>query len=172
MRILKAGSSTDTSGFTLIELAIVVCLIGLFSALVIPRLPDLTAGGPARAVRRIAGTTKFLYNEAALSGREHRLLFDLDHSRLRPRQLAANGELVAVKGLPEETQLPSGVKLLDVSVAGHEKVTSGETTLAIAPSGWLPQTVIHLQGSDQKILTIRLLSYTGGAEVFEGYREF
>lgn len=159
-------------GFTLIELALVVFLIALFSAMVIPRLPGLDAGGPERGARRIAGTTKFLYNEAALTGREHRLIFDLDHGRLRARELSAAGEVRPVKGLPEETKLPSGVKLLDVAVSGRQKVSSGEMTMPIAPSGWLPQTVIHLQSGEREVLTVRLLSYTGSAEVFEGYREF
>lgn len=178
-RSSQAGASSYRSlhrgaarGFTLIELMIVLFLIALFSAMVIPRLPDLEAGGAEKVARRIAGTTKFLYNEAALSGVEHRLLFDLDNNALRPNTLNADREEVAVKGLAAESQLPAGVKLLDVAVAGQEKVTSGATTMAISPTGWLPQTVIHLQSSDQQVLTIRLLSYTGSAEVYEGYREF
>ncbi|PKN11634.1 MAG: hypothetical protein CVU69_11670 [Deltaproteobacteria bacterium HGW-Deltaproteobacteria-4] len=159
-------------GFTLIELMVVLFLIALFSSLVIPRLPEIDAGGPERGARRIAGTIKFLYNEAALSGREHRLLFDLDSNSLRPRTLNDLREVVAVKGLAAESKLPSGVKLLDVSVAGQEKVTSSITTLTISPTGWLPQTVIHLESADRQILTIRFLSYTGSAEVYEGYREF
>lgn len=161
-----------TRGFTLVELMVVLFLIALFSALVIPRLPEIDAGGSERGARRIAGTIKFLYNEAALSGREHRLLFDLDNNALRPLTLNANREVVAVQGLAAESKLPSGVRLLAVAVAGQEKVSSGVTTLSISPTGWLPQTVIHLESADQKILTIRLLSYTGSAEVYEGYREF
>jgi general secretion pathway protein H len=178
-RSSQAGASSYSSlnigaarGFTLIELMVVLFLIALFSSLVIPRLPDIGAGGPERGARRIAGTIKFLYNEAALSGREHRLFFDLDANALRPRTLNNSNEIVAVKGLAEETKLPSGAKLLDVAVAGQEKVSSGVTTLTISPTGWLPQTVIHLESSDRQILTIRLLSYTGSAEVYEGYREF
>ena len=167
-----ATGQRASRGFTLIELLVVIFLIALFSALVIPRLPTIDAGGPERGARRIAGMTKFLYNEAALSGKEHRLLFDLDANALRPRTLNASRAVVAVKGLAEETKLPSGVKLLDVAVAGQEKVTSGETTMAISPTGWLPQTIIHLESANRQILTIRLLSYTGSAEVYEGYREF
>jgi len=171
--MMKAGTGQGTSrGFTLIELMVVIFLIALFSALVIPRLPDIDAGGPERGARRIAGTIKFLYNEAALTGKEHRLIFDLDANALRPRTLSASREVVAVKGMAEESKLPSGVKLLDVAVAGQEKVSSGVTTLAISPTGWLPQTIIHLESPDRQILTIRLLSYTGSAEVYEGYREF
>jgi len=170
MRTSRTGSSTE-AGFTLIELAVVVLLIGLFSALVIPRLPSLAAGDGARATRRIAGTVKFLFNEAALSGREHRLIFDLDHGRLLARQLTPGGELVEVRGLPAESSLPSGVKLLDVAVSGREKVASGSALTPILPAGWLPETVIHLS-SNGETTTVRLLAYTGTAEVYDGYREF
>lgn len=172
MCAVNQPTKTCQSGFTLIELMVVVFLIALFSALVIPRLPDIDARGPERGARRIAGITKFLYNEAALSGKEHRLQFDLDNNSLRPRTMSTGQEMVAVKGLAEESRLPSGVKFLDVAVAGQEKVSSGATNMAISPTGWLPQTIIHLQSPDRRILTIRLLSYTGSAEVYEGYREF
>lgn len=172
MPISKAGSSTDQAGFTLIELALVVFLLGLFAALAIPRLPSVDAGGPARGARKLAGTAKFLYNEAALSGREQRLICNLDQGRIRPRTLAENGELAPVKGLPQETQLPRGVSFVDVAIAGKEKITHGEATTPFFPAGWLPETVVHLKTDDGEILTVRLLSFTGTAEVYEGYREF
>lgn len=172
MPISAGAGRFGAQGFTLIELMVVLFVIALFSALVIPRLPDIGSGGGERGARRIAGITRALYNEAALSGREHRLYFDLDQQTLRPRTLSASREVVAVKGQAEESRLPSGVKFLDVAIAGQEKGVSGEKMMAISPSGWLPQTVIHLEGPDRQILTIRLLSYTGSAEVYEGYREF
>jgi general secretion pathway protein H len=66
------------SGFTLIELTIVVLLLGLFSALVVPRLPGVGEDGLKSSARRIAGTVKYFFNEAALTGRPHRLEYNLD----------------------------------------------------------------------------------------------
>lgn len=167
----RAGRSTE-AGFTLIELAVVVALLALFTAMVVPRLPALDSGGVRGATRRIAGMTRFLYNEAALSGREHRLEFDLDHGTVRGRVAKDDGELVPVRGLPEEYRLPDGVRLVDVAVAGKEKITSGGTTTVIAPVGWLPETVVHLDNAKGEQLTLRLLSFTGTGEVHAGHRDF
>lgn len=165
----KAGRSTD-AGFTLIELAIVVFLIALFSAIVIPRLPSLESGGGERAARRISGTVKALYNEAALSGGEQRLIFDLEKGEMQPRRLKASGELENARGFGEKVSL-SGAKILDIRVAGQDKVATGTATVPFSPAGWLPETVIHLD-SDGRVLTLRLFSFTGSTRVYDGYREF
>lgn len=178
MPIWTATGSTDVSrwrqaaGFTLIELTVVLLLLTVMAGLVIPRLPQLDAGGLERGARRIATTTRALYNEAALSGREHRLIFDLDQQQLQPRQLGSDGSLLAVGGLAAEGRLPRGVRLLDVQVAGQPRNTHGATSMPVLAVGWLPETVVHLADRHGEQLTVRLLPFSGGAEIHAGYCEF
>ncbi len=90
--------NTDHSGFTLIELAVVTLLIALFAGLTLP----LLSGGEHRALRstsrRISGMTRWCYNEAALSGLEHRLVFDLQRQVFFAQRLESDGELVVLSG--------------------------------------------------------------------------
>jgi len=56
---------------------VVLLIISIFAFLVVPRL-ELGGGAElAGAAKRLGGTTKYLFNEAALTGREHRLVYDL-----------------------------------------------------------------------------------------------
>jgi general secretion pathway protein H len=160
------------AGFTLLELAVVLFIIGVFSALVVPLFGGLGRDELKTTARRLAGTTKYLYNESALSGRPYRLVFDLDAGSFGGRRLETSGELVGLSGSGGEHTLPNDVRFRDVVVAGRGMTSSGTTYAAILPVGWIDETVIHLEDSGGHVLTVRLLPLTGTSEVYEGYREF
>jgi len=170
MRTSKAGISTE-AGFTLVELTLVVALLGLLLGLVVPRLPVIGENRLDAAARRIAGTVRYLYNEAALSGREHRLTFNLDSNSLGGRMLEEDGALVAVTGSGRDHTLGSPVEIVDVSVPGQNKVTSGQLYSRISPVGWMDETIIHLK-SDTRTLTLYMQPLTGTTDIYEGYKEF
>jgi len=175
----RAGTSTDfhrdrpsQAGFTLIELALVLLLIGLFSTLVLPVFDGFGDGALRSEARRLAGTVRHLFNEAALSGRPHRLRFDLDGGTYGGRRLEEDGSLVSVGGSGRDHALPHGVRIRDVVVAGHGRSSSGQVETLILPVGWIEETVVHLDGGGELILTLRMQPLTGDTEVYEGYREF
>lgn len=170
MQTSKAGTSTE-QGFTLVELTLVIALLGLLLGLVIPRLPAIGGNQLEASARRIAGTVRHLYNEAALSGREHRLAFDLDKNSLGGRILEDDGELQMTTGSGRDHTLSSAVDIVDVSIPGRNKVTTGQIASRIYPVGWMEETVIHLK-SDKRTLTLHLQPLTGVTDIYEGYREF
>ncbi|WP_321368640.1 prepilin-type N-terminal cleavage/methylation domain-containing protein [uncultured Desulfuromusa sp.] len=69
MLISIAGNSKKSSGFTLLELTIVLFLVGLFSVIVLPRFSHIGEGELQHSARRLSWTIKYLFNEAALSSR-------------------------------------------------------------------------------------------------------
>ncbi len=168
---LPAGSPA-AAGFTLIELMVVIVLVGLFSALVVPLVTGVGQDGLKLSARRLAGTVKYLYNEAALTGRPHRLVFDLDAGTFGGRRLEVSGELVPLTGTGRDQDLRGGVRFRDVVVAGQGQSSSGRTFSSIQPVGWIDETVVHLKGGGDRELTLRLLPLTGTTEIYEGYREF
>ena len=170
MPTLRAGISTD-KGFTLIELTLVIALLGLLLGLVIPKLPAIGENRLDATARRIAGTVRHLYNEAALSGLEHRLAFNLDRNSLGGRRLERDGELTTVTGSGRDHSLSSSVDIVDVSIPGRNRISSGEVFSRIFPVGWMEETVIHLK-SDSRTLTLHLQPLTGTTDIYEGYKEF
>ncbi len=162
----------SAAGFTLVELAVVLLLLGIFTALVVPLFAGIGDDALQVSARRLAGTAKYLYNEAALTGRPHRLVFDLDGGEFGGRRLETNDELVTLDGTGSDHSLPDAVHFLDVVVAGRGKVNSGSIYAALLPVGWIDETVVHLEGSGGQQLTLRIAPLTGSSEVYEGYREF
>jgi general secretion pathway protein H len=160
------------SGFTLIEMTIVVLLLGLFAALVVPRLPGVGADGLKSSARRIAGTVKYFFNEAALSGRPHRLAYNLDEGTFGVRRIEADGEVVELSGTGREQRLKGNVRFKDITIPGRGAFSQGEVNTEIQPVGWMEETVVHLEEEDGRTMTLRIMPYTGTTEVYDGYLEF
>jgi general secretion pathway protein H len=153
-------------------LTIVVLLLGLFSLLVVPRLPGVGEDGLKSSTRRIAGTVKYFFNEAALSGRPHRLEYNLDEGTFRVRRIEVDGEVVELSGTGKEQRLKGRVRFKDIDIPGRGSFSQGEVVTEIQPVGWMEETVVHLEEEGGRTLTLRIMPYTGTTEVFDGYREF
>ena len=163
----KAGPSNNQAGFTLIELAVVIVIIGLMSALVMPRLMRLGDTAMDSFVRRLAATLRLAYNEAGLSGHEYRLVLDLAEGAVDVRERQENGELTPsdqVRSLPPR----EGFSLPRAYQPGKGMFTSGEITIRVFPVGWVDETLLHLTGQGGRELTLRINPLTGIVEITHG----
>lgn len=171
MPTCRAGRSNNQRGFTLAELAIIVFIIALFAALTVPSLTGFGERDLHTAARRLAGTIKYLYNEAALEGLTHRLVFDLDTSGYTAGRIEQNRELSTLEGTGGGRELPGDVRFKDIYVNGRGSFSEGNVTIEIFPVGWIEEAVLHLIDGEEE-LTLRIAPLTGTTEVYEGYRDF
>jgi len=160
------------AGFTLVELVVVMVLISLFMLFSIPLFSNIGTSSLGTSARRLSGTIKYLFNESAMSGLEYRLVYDLDQGLYRAQILEANGEQVDAPDQGREASLKGDVRFMDLQLPGRGKFTMGQITTRIHPSGWVEETIIHLDDGDGEMLTLRVSPLTGTTEVFDGYREF
>lgn len=150
----------------------VVALISLFMVFSIPLFGNVGTSSLDSSARRLSGTIKYLYNEAALSGLQYRLIYDLDQGSYRAQILAADGRLVDAEDQGRQARLKGTVRFEDVQLPGRGKYSMGQVTARIDPSGWIEETIIHLDDGQGKKLTLRVMPLTGTTEIFQGYREF
>jgi general secretion pathway protein H len=163
---------TDQRGFTLIELAIVVVLLGLVAGLTLPLLGNWGQDDLPGSARRLAGTVRFLYNEAALTRNEHQLIFNLDDGSYQTKVLDQSGNLEPVGGSGKGRHLLGDARFEDIVVTSRGRFTTGEVTTLFHPSGWLDETVIHLRDEEGHQLSLRFAPLTGAMDLVEGYVEF
>jgi len=168
----KDTSRGGKNGFTLVEIVVVMVLISLFMVLSIPLFSNIGTSSLGTSARRLSGTIKYLYNESVISGREYRLVYDLDRGTYRAQILETSGELVDAPDQGRQAALKGTVRFRDLQLPGRGKFSMGEVTTRIHPSGWVEETIIHLGDGDSEVLTLRVMSLTGTTEVFDGYREF
>lgn len=173
LNLLKGGpfSGLDRSGFTLVELAVVTLLIALFAGLTLPLLSDDGHRALRSTGRRISGITRWVYAEAALTGLEHQLVFDLQRQVFFAQRLETTGELVVLSGPGRERSVSGQVRIMDVAINGRGQFSNQTATVRVLPAGWLEETVIHLETDEDTRLSIRLMPLTGASETYDGYRD-
>ncbi len=172
LQIKHPSRGRGKSGFTLVEIVVVMVLISLFMVLSVPLFSNIGTSSLGTSARRLSGTIKYLFNESALSGLEYRLLYDLDQGVYRAQILEASGELVDADDQGREAALKGDVRFMDLQLPGRGKFPAGQVTTRIHPSGWVEETIIHLADGAGEMLTLRVSPLTGTTEVFDGYREF
>ena len=76
----------NEKGLTLVELAVIVLLLGVFSAIVVTRFDAISAYRQNGELRTFLNTWQFLLNEAAADGNSYRLIVDIDTNSYLVRQ--------------------------------------------------------------------------------------
>jgi len=170
MPISRAGTSTDQSGFTLIELVVVITLLAIFVLLSLPLLANQGDGGERRALRRLAGNVKLLYNEAALTRDEHLLTFDLENGTFSAFRMERSGNQVEKVPVGDARSL-APLRIDQVQVVGKGRFRSGEVTVRIYPQGWMEEVWLQLVNEDNQTKTLNFVPMTGSTRIYDGRRE-
>jgi len=160
------------SGFTLIELAIVVLVIAIVARIAIPKLRSVTGAELTAATRRLANTTRYLYEEAALRGSVLALYFDLDRQEYWVAHIEdSTGFLVEDTDLlARRVALPEDVHIVDVFVPGVGSFTQGLVPTRFYPEGYADRSIVHLADEEGHAYTLRIDPILGRADVDEGYQ--
>jgi prepilin-type N-terminal cleavage/methylation domain-containing protein len=160
------------SGFTLLEIMIVVMILGLVAMLVVPRLFSVLDGDARSASRDVAGLVAALVQEAVASHTIHRLTFDLETNEYWVTTLSqAGGVLEESPPVGAKRALPAEVRFEDVVTSHQGLVTEGRAFTQVFPSGIVTRTTIHLEEHDRSHYTLTVNPITGRVTVVDGYVE-
>jgi type II secretion system protein H len=159
------------NGFTLIELIVVIVIIGLTTALTMPRFRYSLLSDPLKtSTRRLAGLINNLSQEAIHENEDVLLYFDLsgDLYWTEKSGMTAEGRLLAKE---KAVKLPEEIEVIDIRKKGEDRAITGEVALRITKRGYLQPAVIHLGKEGGKVFTLSLRTFSGRVEIREGYVE-
>ena len=169
--ILRIGKSR-ISGFTLIELTLVVVIVGILFALVIPYFPGLFATTKLRvAARDLTGTLIYARYLAITERVNHRVNYDLDReeywiSKGEKDSLNSRGVYSKLRtSLGRTRALPEGVKIKDISTPRGE-FSGGKDYTTFNPDGSAELSSLHLQNKEGNIHTVIILKTTGRVKTY------
>ncbi len=160
--------SSNQKGYTLIELAVVIVLIGVVLLMAIPRVQDtLSQDGMRSAIRHLSGMARELKANAVREQVDHYLHLDLDNRLVwntRDDMTAENRTLRR----NQARSLPSGVRITDVALVDAGKKNKGEVIIRFFSQGYVQPTAIHLT-DDNRIMTLILQPFLNTFDVEDRY---
>lgn len=177
----------DRSGFTLLELIVVLVIISLMSALIVPRLTGPMSNLELKtAAKKMAASLRYARSQAAAEKRTYVAVFDLDNNRLvilnPPASMGAfaiNSRATIVRMLNDQLERendqpgrlkiyrpPDGVRLArGISRAGD--VTSGLFPVFFFPGGGSSGGEITVAGKRDRQYSLSVDFITGTARLSE-----
>lgn len=159
-------------GFTLLEIAVVIFIMGLMMTLAIPYLGGFHGAQLKSEARRLAGRANYLYDEASNQNVIYRMTFDLDHNGYYVTRLDPYGptpQFLPYSGpWGDKVVMPPGLILRDVSVEGIGGAKAGSISCQFYPEGYVDATVIHLASVSGEVMTLSFNPLTGDVAIVSG----
>jgi len=164
--------NSRSNGFTLIELAVVVAILGVMIALVAPMLGELGEANLKRSARHLTGMIRFLHEESQAKKTEYRLRFDIQDGRYWAEAFNllsdSSGEFQKTTSvIAGEGSLFGQTTFRDIKAGSH----LDEPYILFTPDGWVEATIIHLRDGSDRDFSLLVKPLTGDTELREGYVE-
>lgn len=167
------------SGFTLIEVSVVLFILAIFFGLFSLRLEGMFSGGDLRLASRILiGEITRLRGIAAYTHTEQELRFDISQNQFYTIDTLPGVENNKVGVFLEEgndnrktIKLPDGVNLEDVVVLTLGKFQGGEGGIRFYANGSVERSLIHLRNENNDVYTLEITPSTGHVIIHEKYIE-
>ena len=157
-RSRASGGPPRSAGFTLLELAVVLGLMGLLVAIIVPRIGVLSSAALDSSARRLALRIQFLREEAAIRSLWIRLAVDPHGHRYRAERLIPVG--TGVRFAPVDAPLYREITVPDpvqISLEGPGVTTSidGYATTLFSPDGYADPALLWLDdGAGRRVAVV------------------
>lgn len=162
----------NRSGFTLIEIAVVLAVIGMVLMLVIPRLPSSGQENLKVSARTLASTLRYMQDRAATGRTIYYMRIEPGTNSVRVLEAAADGsEKEPLDPLLRKRPVKEGIVVADVTIPRLGKVNDGTIRLDVGNGGLRDFVVIHLRSPEDKFWTVMAFPASGKVKVFDGYQE-
>ena len=154
MRCDRESGARNSSGFTLLEIVLVLFLLGGLLSLIIPRM---SIGDNLGSVgRRWVGNLKSFQEMSIANQKTVRLYIDLDRGMYWPMVQHGHEEkppLDPVWAIP--ISLPESIRFADIQV-GSVYRNSGRAELFFYPNGRIETATMHFTDSGNNVMGIRI----------------
>jgi prepilin-type N-terminal cleavage/methylation domain-containing protein len=170
-RTTNHGLFLQSSGFTLIELIVVLALMGLTLFFSLPRLqnnPFLDDGKTSS--RWLMAKVQTLKESALRDQKQYTLHFDLDSGRVWESNEAMSQEDLESAVL-NSYALPDDIRIIDIEYPTRGKVYSGQADITFLKAGYTDKALVHMQEGDT-YMSFLIEPFLSEVQFFEKYASF
>jgi prepilin-type N-terminal cleavage/methylation domain-containing protein len=157
------------SGFTLLEIVIVVSVLALFVGLAVPRLPDIAGTRIHQNARKVSNILKLARSRAVSLRRYYRVEMDLETNDISISYFGPEGTYIQDDGV-RLVSLREGI-IVDVVSLSEGKVQEGTGMVRISPRGFIEPALVHIKDNKERFLTVVPSPVSGRVQVHDGYME-
>ncbi len=143
-----------SSGFTLVELVVVIFIISLTAALIFPSFSALGDRRTASDAKKIASLLRYLNDTAIYTKETCSLTFRLGEASLSWKE-------------PEGSRREDFKTLSSVYLPSKGELREGEVTVFFGPLGAAENIVVHLK-DNENAMTVTFSPISGRAKISEG----
>jgi type II secretion system protein H len=157
---MKSQSSTlNKSGFTLIELVLVIFIISLVSAFAVPYLWNSGERAVKSDARRLSSSLRYVHDESTAKKLPFTFRFDLEN------------RLWEFKGKSEKRsfKMNDNVYFRDIILPSQGNISAGELILTFSATGTGEPFTVHLS-NDETDYTVIFNHISGRVNIYKGYR--
>lgn len=167
----ETGYDGHSSGFTLIELIVVIALISTMLVFSIPRLQ----GNPflddtKKSARWIIGKVQALRENAIRNQKRYTLHFDLDTGRIWNTDESIEAEAAETAAL-DAYALPENLRIVDIEYPIAGQVSSGRADIIFYKEGYTDKAIIRMADGEQNI-SLLIEPFLATVKVFDKYAGF
>ena len=160
------------AGFTLIEIAVVMAIIGMVMLLVVPRLPSSDQENLKISARTLASTMRYLQERAATSRTGYYLTLAPGTESLQIAEIDTDGGAKEPSDpLLRKSPIKEGVVVSDVRIPRLGKVSDGQLRIDVGVAGVRDFVTIHLRSATGQFWTVMAFPSGGKVKAYEGYLE-
>lgn len=165
-KISTTGKRINESGYTLIELIVVIVLIGVILYVAVPKVRDDLLNDSLRAAtRQMIGMAKEIRYDAVRDHVDHVLQIDLTNNAFWIYKADMTPEKKNEKKR-DAYRLPHDIRLIDVEQGLEKTISEGEASVTFFKQGYVQPTVIHI-GKKDRVITIVLYPFLQVVKTFE-----
>lgn len=175
----RSGRRSDRSGFTLIELMVVIVIVGIASGGILLSIESILPNQRFNsAIRHLSDVILATRSEAIARNREFQIRYDIDNDRYKVRTPFAPGGGISYSdddadhGWTDHVDLGSnGIEILSVTI-DDETYEDGPAIVRFSPLGASSyHTIVLHQVEFERLFTIELLPLTGEIRFHDGLFE-
>ncbi len=162
----------NQSGFTLLEIIVVLAIVAMLLVVVVPRLPSSDSENLKISARTLASTLRYIQDRSATSRTTYFMVIEPGTDRIRLLEAAADGSDKSPDDpLLRQRPIKEGILISDVMIPRLGKVNEGQLRLTIGMGGLRDFTVFHLQSKDNSYWTVMAFPSSGKVKIYDGYQE-
>lgn len=160
------------SGFTLIEITIVMALVGVLLLFAIPRFQDSFLVDPTKKPTRwMMVKVPELRSSAIRNQRTYNLHVDLSENRLWTTDSTDKKE-AHEQAEKNAYHLSEGVRLTGVVFSNGKRQTVDVVVIQFHSQGWADRAIIHMESEAQGRFSFIIKPFLTAMERIEGYQDF